>query len=332
MISKTIKLTFLLFVTISITLTGASASRASDATNVAVLQKTVATVNGLPIYEDVLKSEMNRIVNKGWTTGMAGNSEKSVSQRKAKALDTIITSELIRQASQAHTTEDIDNKISQQILEMKKKYPTEEDFSASLKRKNKTIESIRTEAKNDIQLREYINNIKTKDIQISDSSVEKFYNENRISFTVPEQIKVRHILVKIEGSSVEQLENASKKAYELREQVLKLKDFATVAKESSACASAKDGGELQYISRGNMPAEFDKVAFTLRPGEISNPVKTLHGIHIIELLDRKPEFVRPLKEVNEFITTYLKQQAGSDRLKSHIIELKNKAKIEIVPD
>lgn len=332
MISKTIKLSFLLFVTIATTLTGAPASRASDATNVAALQKTVVIVNGVSIYEDALESEMNRIVNKGWITGMAGNTEQSVSLRKAKALDTIITNELIRQASQAQTSADIDNKISPRILEMKKKYPTEEDFLASLKRQNKTIESLRVEAKNDIQLREYINNIKTMDIQISEATVEKFYNDNRTSFIVPEQIKVRHILVKIEGSSAEQLEKASKKANELREKVLKLNDFARVAKESSACDSAKDGGELQYISRGNMPAEFDKVAFNLKAGEVSNPVKTLHGIHIIELLDRKPEFVRPLKEVNEFITTYLKQQAGSDRLKVQIAELKNKAKIEIIPD
>lgn len=332
MISRTIKLTYFLFVTIAITLTGTTVSRANGTTNIAALQKTVATVNGVPIYEDALKAEMNRIVNKGWTTGMAGNTKESISLRKAKALDTLISNELIHQASQAQIPEDIDSKVSQQILDMKKKYPTEEDFSASLKRKNKTIENLRAETRNSIQMAEYINKIKTRNIQISDSAIEKFYNDNRKSFTAPEQIKVRHILVKIAGSSAGQVETAMQKAAALREQVLKQKDFAAVAKESSACASAGNGGELEYISRGDMPADFDKVAFALKPGEISNPVKTRHGIHIIELLDRKPEYVRPLKDVKEFITTYLKQQAGNERMKVHLAELKSKARVEIAPD
>ena len=308
------------------------ADNSANPASSAPLQNTVAKVNGLPIYETALNSEMKRIAAKGWTTGMAGNTEEAIKLRKSKALETLVANELIRQASLTHAVVDIENKVSQRILEMKKKYPSEEDFTTVMKRKNKTIENLREDARIDIQFLEYLNKVKTQDIRIPDSDVDKFYNDKKTSFIVPEQIKARHILVKIDGSSDEQVSNALKKATELRKKVLELKNFNVVAKESSSCASAANGGELDYISRGKMPADFDKVAFSLKVGELSDPVKTSHGFHIIEVLDKKPEYVRPLKEVKEFITTYLKQQAGNERIKSHIVELKNKARIEIVPN
>lgn len=307
-------------------------SWAEGSFNSATLSRTVATVNGFPIYETTLNSEMERIAAKGWTTGMSGNSKESISSRKSKAMETLITNELFRQASQTQALGDIENKITQRILEMKKKYPSEKSFAAEMKRKNKTIENLRAEAREDIYLAEYLNKIKNQNIQIPDSSVENFYNNAKENFTVPEQIKVRHILISIDGKSAKEVDKALKKATELRERVIKQKDFAAVAKESSSCASSTNGGELEYISRGYMPADFDKVAFALKVGEISNPVKTHHGFHIIELLDKKPEYVRPLTEVKEFITTYLKRKASDDKIKAHIIELKKIAKIEIVPD
>jgi len=330
--TMTIKFRRLLSLTFTLLFMGQPLLWAEGSTSPATLPKTAATVNGQPIYLAALNSEMDKIVAKGWTTGMAGNSREAISLRKSKALETLVANELVRQASRTQTIDDIEIKVTQRIQEMKKKYPSEEDFTAVLKRKNKTIENIRAEARDDIQFLEYLTKIKTQDIQIPDSAVEKFYKDKQTNFIVPEQIKARHILVSIEGSSGEQISKALIKATELRERVLKQKDFAAVAKESSSCASAAEGGDLDYISRGKMPVDFDSVAFSLNVGELSNPVKTNHGFHIIEVLDKKPEYVRPLKEVKEFITTYLKQQAGNERMRVHIVELKNKAKIEIVPD
>ena len=322
----------LVFFSISLLFMGQIETSAEGSTNSAPKPKAVATVNGLPIYEATLTAEMERIAAKGWTTGMAGNTKESKDQRKKKALETLISNELVRQASRTQAIEDIETKITQRIQGMKKKYPSEDDFATFLKRKNKTIEDLRAEARDDILFLEYLHKIKKQDIQISDSAVENFYNSTKKSYIVPEQIKTRHILVSIEGTSAEQNEKALKKITELREQVLKLKDFALVAKESSSCASATNGGELEYIARGYMPADFDTVAFSLKIGEISAPVKTRHGYHIIEVLGKKPEYVRPLKEVKEFITTYLKSQASEERVKTHIVELKNKATIGIIPD
>ena len=332
MMIRTIRFKRLLLLTATLFIMGQFPSWAVSSTSSATLPKTVATVDGLPIYESALTSEMQRIATKGWTNGMSGNTKESINIRKSKALETLITNELFRQASRTQALEDIDNKVTQRVLEMKKKYPSEEDFNAELKRKNKTIENIRAEARDDIQLQEYLNKIKNKDLQISDAVVEKFYKDSKNNFIVPEKIKVRHILVSNDGSSAEQVEKTLKKATELRERILKQKNFALVAKESSSCASATNGGELEYISRSYMPADFDKVAFSLKIGEISAPVKTRHGFHIIEVLDKKPEYFRPFAEVKEFITTYLKRQASDEKIKAHIIELKKTVKIGIVFD
>lgn len=329
---RTIRLRRLLSFTATLLFLGQLPLWADATTSSAALPKTVATVNRSPIYETALTAEMQRIVAKGWTTGMSGNTQESIIKRRSKALDTLITNELLRQASRTQTLEDLDNKVNQRILEMKKKYPSEEIFTDYLKSKNRSIDIIRSEARDDIQLQEYINKIKNIGPLISDSEVEKFYNDSKKNFIVPEKIKVRHILVKIDGSTAAQVEKALKKATDLREKVFTHKNFASVAKESSACASATNGGELEYFARGVMPADFDKVAFSLKIGETSEPVKTNFGFHIIEVIDKKPEYTRPFSEVKEFVATYLKQRAGVEKINAHVIELKKTAKIEIAPD
>jgi peptidyl-prolyl cis-trans isomerase D len=131
-------------------------------------------------------------------------------------------------------------------------------------------------------------------INVSKEDAERNYNAQLGKYTTPEQIRASHILLTIEGK-----DDAAVRAQ--AEQVLKEAksgaDFAALAKKYSQDESnAQQGGDLDYFSRGRMVPEFENAAFALKPGEISDLVKTEFGYHIIKITDRKPAVVRQLSE------------------------------------
>ena len=133
--------------------------------------------------------------------------------------------------------------------------------------------------------------------------IERAYNNDIEQYTTPEQVRASHILLKTEGKD----EAAVKTRIEdLLKQARAGADFAELAKKYSEDeGSAKNGGDLDFFQRGRMVAEFDQVAFSLQPGQISDAVKTQYGYHIIKLVDRKPATTKTLAEVRQQLSDRL---------------------------
>lgn len=93
---------------------------------------------------------------------------------------------------------------------------------------------------------------------------------------MPLYVKASHILVKTEDEAIK-----------LREEIVAGKDFADAAAAVSLCPSGSNGGDLGYFSKGQMVKEFEDAAFAMEIGEISQPVKTDFGYHLLYLTDRK---------------------------------------------
>ena len=145
------------------------------------------------------------------------------------------------------------------------------------------------------------------------ADIERAYNDNIEQYSTPEQVRASHILLKTEGKDDAAVKA---KAEDLLKQAKAGADFAELAKKYSEDeASAKNGGDLDYFGRGRMVPEFDAVAFTLQPGQISDLVKTQFGYHIIKLTDKKPGTTRTLAEVRQQLTDQLavRARAGAGR-------------------
>jgi peptidyl-prolyl cis-trans isomerase D len=135
-----------------------------------------------------------------------------------------------------------------------------------------------------------------KSITVPDADLQAFYNQNIQQYQTPAQVRASHILLKLEGKDEKQVQA-------LAEEVAKKAkapgaDFAALAKQySEDDSNNSNGGDLDYFGRGRMVAEFEQAAFAMKPGEISNPVKTAFGFHIIKVVENKPDTTRPLAEV-----------------------------------
>ncbi|MGA9355793.1 MAG: peptidyl-prolyl cis-trans isomerase [Terriglobales bacterium] len=142
-----------------------------------------------------------------------------------------------------------------------------------------------------------------------------YYDQHRDDYRAPEQVKVRHILIKTplpaagQQEDAKALADARAKAEDVLKQVKAGGDFAKLAeKYSDDPGSAKEGGELGWIGRGRTVPEFEKVAFALPKGQTSDLVKSSYGFHIIQVEDKQEAHLKSLAEVKNEITEKVKQQ------------------------
>ncbi len=177
------------------------------------------------------------------------------------------------------------------------------------------------EFKNELILNRYLEK-KLGNIKVTDAEAKAYYEKHKDEFTTPKEVRARHILVKTQ-------EQAEKIYQELK----KGADFAQLAKKYSMDkASAQKGGELGFFTKGDMVKPFSDAAFALKPGEISKPVKTPFGYHIIQVEEVKPPRQKSFKEVKEEIKKQLlqeKQQAAFDKL---VAQVKKHWKVETHPE
>ncbi|MDR1988609.1 MAG: peptidyl-prolyl cis-trans isomerase [Acidobacteriaceae bacterium] len=146
-------------------------------------------------------------------------------------------------------------------------------------------------------------------ITISQQDLERAYNDNAAQYSTPEQIRASHILLKTDGK-----DDAAVKAQaeDILKQARAGADFAALAKKySQDDSNAKNGGDLDFFGRGRMVPEFDAAAFALKPGEISDLVKTQFGYHIIKVTDKKGGITTPLAAVKDQLTEQLQDERAA---------------------
>jgi len=154
-------------------------------------------------------------------------------------------------------------------------------------------------------------------VQVSDEDAKDFYNKNQDKFKKGEEIKASHILVDME-----------KEAKDILARLKKGEDFAKLAMAlSKDKGSAAKGGDLGSFTRGRMVPEFEEAAFSLKPGEISAPLKTQFGYHIIKVIERKEGNMVPFEEAKETVTRQLLSEKQKGAFDAYIEGLKKKSKV-----
>ncbi len=151
----------------------------------------------------------------------------------------------------------------------------------------------------------------------NEADVKKYYDDNSREFTIDEQVKARHILIK--ATDPTSFEKARKKVLEIKAQV-KGSNFSELAKKHSEDkGSAVKGGDLGFFGRGKMVPSFENMAFSMKKGAVSEPVKSKFGYHIIQLEDKKGGGKTPFAKVKMGIAEKL---AVKNYSKSAMDELK----------
>ena len=161
-------------------------------------------------------------------------------------------------------------------------------------------------------------------VTVPQAEIEAFYKQNLAQYTTPEQVGASHILLKIEGKDEAAVR---KQAEEISKRAKAGEDFAALAKQFSEDDSNNaTGGSLGEFGRGTMVPEFEQAAFAMKAGDISDPVKTSFGYHIIKVEKSQPATTRPVEAVRSEIEEQLKWQKAQQQAESNAKALESQMK------
>jgi parvulin-like peptidyl-prolyl isomerase len=208
-----------------------------------------------------------------------------------------------------------DKQVQDRLTQIKKQYfqNDEKKYQAQLKKSGLTEEQVLDDIRAQILSEQLFKKV-TADTKVNDSDIEKFYKEHPDQYQVPEQRDIAHILVKKKTV-----------ADRLYDQIQDGANFAALAKKYSQDPGSKSSGGKMTISKGQTVAPFDQTAFLMRTGQVSHPVKTEFGYHVIKALGPvKPAKTTPLTEVKQSIKQQLEQQKKNERMTTWVEDIRKK--------
>ena len=193
-------------------------------------------------------------------------------------------------------------------------HPTDDELKAFYTRSKATYNNVIPE-KRKIEYAVLDKSKVLAEVQVTNDDLRAYYDQHRDQYRVPEEVKVRHILIKTPPAGADgkvddkAVEEARKKAEDVLKQLKAGGKFEDLAKKySDDPGSGKQGGELGWIGRGRTVPEFEKAAFSLPKGQVSDPVKSSFGFHIIQVEDKHDAHVKTLDEVKSDIEPLIRQQ------------------------
>lgn len=256
----------------------------------------IATVNGQPISKPAFEAKLE-------SSPVARN-----------ILQQMVQEALIEQYAQNNHIVVTDAEIAAREDELKANFPNG-SWDEMLKARNLTEDDVKQALREQVILDKAL----AKEVNITPAQVKQYFDKNHAAFDKPEQVQARHILVS-DLATANKIEALLKQG----------KNFSDLAKQYSIDPGSKDkGGELGWFRRGQMVPAFDKVAFTLPVGAISQPVKSPFGYHIIQVEGRQPGQRATLANSTERITELLRQQQEAPLIQGFLQQLQAKATIVV---
>ena len=186
----------------------------------------------------------------------------------------------------------------------------------------------------DFLSREYLAKVVMQDVTISEADLKEYYTQNKERLGVPEQVRARHILFKVDPASSEAEKNKTQaRAEAVLKRVKAGEDFARLAAAHSDDAGSKaKGGDLGYFSPGKMVPDFEALAFYTNPGEISDIVETKYGYHIIKVEDHIEARERSFDEMKDYIKEKLHQQLVMFKVQKFIQQAAESVGMQVFAD
>jgi len=282
-----------------------------------------AFVNGQEIAGEAVQFELDRLVRFYMSHGMSMDEVKqNLPKLEERALEQAIGAKLLLERSFELdipvTAADIDAEIAKVVEQV----GGEENYHKALEAQGITEEIFRKELEKGAKVNKLVEQACSAVPDPTDDEVADFYSAHKAEFVEPPQVLCQHILVKGTGS------DAFEKIRAIRERVVAGGDFAEEAKKNSDCPSGAEGGSLGWFGRGMMVPEFDKAAFEMKKGEVSDIVTTQFGYHIIYKADEKGGTEQTLVDVHDQIKDLLRHEARGRAMEAFVDELREKATIE----
>ena len=290
----------------------------SGAARAEVTNRIVATIDGEPITAHELRQ---------W------EQEQGEGIPPDQTLDALITQRLLEKEIKAQGITARDEDIDRYMKEVQARSGADDAaFNKALAERGLTQETYRAKVKSEIERAQLVNKEIRQRVNVSSAEIKRYYDAHLTDYAVSDKIKVRAIFLRIENpNDAEEVARTRGKAEELRDSVRKGKSFEDLAKEHSQGPGASQGGELGTFSRGEMEGRLEEVAFSLKEGEVSDPIQSGEAIALLYVEERMGGSHRPLDEVSPEIREALYNEALQQRFQDWLSrELRERHHVEVL--
>ncbi|MEI6872473.1 MAG: peptidylprolyl isomerase [Verrucomicrobiota bacterium] len=293
------------------------------------LPDVVATVEGKDIKKEELEQALTAaLARQGIPADQLPGDQKAQGYRML--LNDLITEKLVtnRCAEIAVKEED----ISAQFEQFRSRFGSPEAFEEQMKQAGQSEEKIKTDIRTYLKQQNWVQEQVKDTPKATDKDAEEYYTKNPNDFKKPEQVRASHILVAVPAdATAEQVGEKKKSAEAIAARVKAGEAFDKLAAELSEDPSAKqNSGDLNFFTREQMVPEFATAAFGMQKGDISDPVKSQFGFHIIQLTDRKDAETMDLETVKPRLLAFLNQRMRDTEVQKILTDLRNKAEVKIL--
>jgi parvulin-like peptidyl-prolyl isomerase len=294
---------------------------------------TAARVNGVELsYErfNAFYQEYRRPY--GISVAGRGDHLNRLTKLRKEAMDEMIKQELVCQAAEAKGIEVTDAEIDTAIEEIRRPFKSADEFDRRIQSEGFTPASYREHVARMIAAKQYLDEIRLGVAEVSDEDLEQYYRDNEVRLTFPEQVRVRHVLLTWKPMGTTDDRAAIREQMKpILERARAGEDFAELAREfSDDYATRQAGGDTGLFKRGEMAPAFEAAAFALKPGEISDPVETPFGVHILRLEEHREPYLLPLDEIREDLRAYVRDERMEAAVEQEIERLREQGEVEIL--
>jgi peptidyl-prolyl cis-trans isomerase C len=288
-------------------------------------QGPVARVNG-SVIEAIELRRAKKVALRGQT--VPADQQGAIDKQ---AVEQLISAELLYQGAAKTEVTDLEKLVDAKLAQGKARFKDEEDFKNAIKDLEMDEKQLREYTRRDILITRFVESSFVSKVTVPEAEVRAFYDKNPEKFKRDESVRASHILIGSDATSTaDEKKMAREKADKLKKELAGGADFAVLAKANSTCPSAPQGGDLGFFGKGQMVPAFEKAAYALKPGEISDVVETQFGYHIIKLTEKKTAEKVDFKDVKVKIEEFLKGQKVNEAIQKYLEETRKTAKIEVL--
>jgi peptidyl-prolyl cis-trans isomerase SurA len=249
-------------------------------------------------------------------------------ERLKKMIDKRLQLQIARKAGISVSQEDIKGVIED--IKRKNSITSDEEFSGTLEKEHLTLETYTAQIRDQLILMKLINREVRSKVVVRGEDLRDYYNNHRALFAFPSEIKISQILIPLPKAAPETVvEDLRKKASRLVEEIKAGGDFFDTAKRYKGTIEGIAAADLGFFRKGDLMPSLERTADSLRPGEISDPIETQAGIHIIRLDERGSVRYKPFEGATKEIEEAVYQEKYDEVLAVWLKEIRDGAHVDM---
>lgn len=276
-----------------------------------------ATVNGEPIYTAEVDRYVREIGARFGVDFSKGDAARQRAQVARSVLDQLIERALILQEARRTGRLAPEGEVEERLRQIASSFPSAEEFERTLHQQGVSRAELRERVRFELTVRRLLDQMQVP--EVSEQEARAYFNAHRAAFDEPERVRVRHILLGTEAEARVAL--ARLRAGE---------SFEKLARELSLDPGSRSrGGDLGLVAPGQTVPEFERVAFSLKPGELSEPVQTSFGYHVVQVTQRLPARKATWQAARQQVVELLRENKRREAFAAWLKDLRQRAKIAV---